>query len=61
MYNEGVGILDLTVDLAARRQASGTTAGTENKHMGVQIGTSGVPDIIVKGQTEMGEGSGRFH
>ena len=56
-----MGILDLTVDLAARRQASGTTAGTENKRMGGQVGTSGVPDIIVMGQTEMGEGSGRFH
>ena len=51
MTNEGAGVLDLSGDLAASGQASGTTASTEGNNAGDQTSTAGVPEIIERQYT----------
>ena len=46
MANEGAEILDIPGDLAAGRQASGTTEGTEGERAGRQTGMSVVPVLL---------------
>ena len=50
--NKGVGVLDLPGDLAASRQASGTTWGTSGERTGVQESMLEVPEIFAGQQTE---------
>ena len=59
VYNEVAVVWDPTGDLAAIRQARGTTEVTWGDRTVGQAGTSEVPEIFAGRQTEMGDRRGR--